>query len=177
MKNYSVEDYAKKILVDAGCDEYTYGGEFSKYVLRDLKEAFPNGMEFPYVDVANAILAISRARPIKRAPWLMVWDTDSCCDDIECESFEQAKGEAEDTLIIWMCDERDTWKDVFIPTEEELENYNYMIYNCSVRVDKYNPDTDEYEEYWEPSYEDEELIGWKELTMDDIAKEKELIEE
>ena len=29
--------------------------------------------------------------------------------------------------------------------------------------------TDEYDEFWSPSYEVEEQIGWKELTMEDIA--------
>ena len=44
---------------------------------------------------------------------------------------------------------------------QEREDFNYMICNCSVRVDKYNPNTDEYEEYWEPSSEELKNIGWK----------------
>ena len=39
------------------------------------------------------------------------------------------------------------------------------------------PMTDEYEDYWGPSYEDEEEIGWKELTRDDIEQEKKNYEE
>ena len=52
----NIREYAKKILDDHGCDQYTYGGEFSKHILNDLKTEYPNGMEFPYIDVANAIL-------------------------------------------------------------------------------------------------------------------------
>lgn len=171
-KYNTVEAYALAILAEHGCDCYTYGGEYGKHCLDDLKEGYPNGMEYPYVDVANAILAISRVRPIYRAPWHMVWDTDSCVDGIDYESFEAAKCSAEDTLLEWMCQFRDEWKDVFCPTEDELDEYNYQICNCSVSVYQYNPDTDEYEEYWSPSYEDEEQLGWRELTMEDIAKEK-----
>ena len=170
-------DYAKKILADHGCDEYTYGGEWGKHVLDDLKEAYPNGMEYPYVDVANAILSISKQKPIVRDPWIAVWDTDSCCDGMGCASFEAAKGEALDTLVLWMVDARNEWDELFNPTDNELDNYNYMICTNRVYVQKYNPMTDEYEDYWYPSYEDEEEIGWKELTREDIEQEKKEYEE
>lgn len=165
-------DYAKKILADHGCDEYSYGGEWGKHVLDDLKEAYPNGMEYPYVDVANAILSISKQKPIVRDPWISVWDTDSCCDGRGFESFEAAKEDAIDTLVLWMVDARNEWDELFNPTDEELDDYNYMIYSSSVYVQKYDPMTDEYENYWGPSYEDEEEIGWKELTREDIEQEK-----
>ena len=168
----TVEEYAKKILADHGCDCYTYGGEFCKHVLEDLKEGYPDGMEYPYIDVANAILSISKVRPITRAPFRMVWDTDTDCDGFGCESFEAAKAYAEDTLVEWMCQQRSEWKDPFCPTEDELDEYNYMIWNCSVEVRKYDPMTDEYDEFWSPSYDDEEQLGWIELTREMIAKEK-----
>lgn len=168
----TVEEYARKILSDHNCDEYSYGGTPGETVLSDLKEAYPDGMEFPYVDVANAIIAFSKVKPIKRDPWQMVFDTDSYCDGIGYESFGAAKCQAEDTLIEWMCQERGEWKDMFCPTDKELDNYNYMICSCSVWVSKYDPDTDEYEEYWSPSWEDEAALGWKELTMEDILAEK-----
>lgn len=168
----SLEAYALQILADHNCDCYTYGNCPSETILSDLKEGYPDGMEYPYIDVANAILQISKPRPIKRAPYRMVWDTDSDCDGIDFESEGAAKCDAEDTLINWMVEERDLWKDPFNPTEDELDNYNYMIYNCSVYVTKYDPDTDEYEEVWSPSYEEEEKLGWKELTREDIEKER-----
>ena len=171
----SVEGYALKILSDNGCDCYTYGGEHSKYVLEDLKLGYPDGMEYPYVDVANAILAISKVRPIVKSQWRVIWNTEDCTDGCDCDSLEAAKTDAKETLINWMMWEREGWKDVFNPTEDELDSYNYMIENCYVYVCKYNPDTDEYEEYWSPSNEDEEELGWRELTMDDILAEKEAI--
>ena len=157
----TLENYAMKILADAGCDCHTYGGEASKHIMRDLKEAFPEGMEYPYtyIAVANAILAISRPEPIKRSPWRVHWDTDNCCDGYDCESFKAAKESALDTLIGWAVDERSGWKSNE-PTDEEKENWDYMIYNCGVAVYKYNPDTDEYEKFWHPSDEDCKSIGW-----------------
>ena len=163
----TLNEYAKKILADHNCDIYTYGGEFSKYVLDDLKEEYPDGMEYPYVDVANAILEMSRPEPIKRAKWQMVWDTDSCCDGCYFDTFEAAKASAEDTLIEWEMEEVQGWTG-YDPTDEQIDSWNYMIYNCSVEVRKYNPDTDEYEEYWYPSYEDVKNLGW--VTWDEYKK-------
>lgn len=172
----AVIDYAWSILREHGCDEYTYSGEFSQYVLEDLKAGYPQGMEYPYIDVANAILSITKEKPIVRRPFVMVWDNDSCVDGIDFDSFEAAKGDALDTLIFWMTEQRRLWGDVFAPTEDELDDYNYMIENYSVHIDRYNPNTDEYDEFWYPSYEDEEDIGWKTLTMEDIAAEREAYE-
>lgn len=134
-----------------------------------MKEAYPNGMDYPYVDVANAIMGISKMQPIVRPPYMTLWDNDSDCDGIGYDSLGAAQCSAEDILLEWMCQARAEWKDVFNPTEEELENYNYMICSCSAYVGKYNPGTDEYKEYWWP---DEDEIGWKELTMEDIAAER-----
>ena len=107
--NDSLENYAMKILADAGCDCFTYGGEYAGKIMDDLKEGWPNGMKFPYVDVANAILAISRLKPIARAPWRMMFETDNTCDGIDCASFEEAKANAEDTLVNWMAEEQGGW--------------------------------------------------------------------
>lgn len=158
----SVEEYAKKILEEHGCDIYTYDGEYSRRLLDDLKEEYPNGMDFPYIDVANAILAISRPVPIIRSPWKVIWDTDSCCDSFSAESFEEAENAALDTYILWMCQEVSEWKSE-IPSEQERENWNYMIYNCDVSIAKYNPQTDEYDICKEFSEQELEDIGWKEI--------------
>ena len=173
----TIEEYARKILADHGCDEYTYGGEWSKHTLDDLKQAYPDGMEFPYVDVANAINAMSKVKPIERKPWMMCFDAGSFCDGIGFDSFGAAEANADDTLVEWMCQERHSWKDCFCPTDDELDAYNYMICNNSVEVRRYNPNTDEYDVFWSPSYEVEEQIGWKELTREDIAKEKAAVDE
>lgn len=161
----TLENYAMKILVDAGCDCYIYGGEFASKILDDLKTAFPDGMKYPYIDVANAILAISKPQPIKKSAYLVQWDNDSCSDGYGADSLEAAKESALDTLIEWMMQESMNWKydsenQEVIPTEKEKENWDYMIFNCSVSVAEYDPNTDEYETVWEPNDEELEKIGW-----------------
>ena len=147
----TLEEYAKDILYSHGCDEYTYGGEWSKSVLDDLKEAYPDGMEYPYVDVANAILAMSRPQPIVREPWFVHWWTDHCDDGFGRESFEFAKESVFDILVEWVVEAQD----------DSAEDFDYMLYNCGAEVMKYNPMTDEYEEYWYPSNEELKEIGWE----------------
>ena len=155
-----IKDYARKILADHECNEYTYGETPAMTILSDLKEAYPDGMDYPYVDVANAIIAISKRKPIKKDTWHVCWDNDSCCDGYQTPSLAAGKSNALDTLIEWMCQEQYTWKSD-IPTGEEADHWNHMIYNCSAGVSKYNPDADEYEEYWYPSDKQKEQIGWK----------------
>lgn len=157
-----LKDYAQKILTDHGCDRYTYGGEQSKHLLDDLKAEYPDGMEygFGYVEVANAILEISRPEPIKRSEYMVMWDTDSCSDGYGCDSLEMAQDSAIETLINWMMEEQSAWKNPDAPTAEEKENWNYMIYNCGVSVAKYNKITDDYDTVWEPSDFDVDRIGW-----------------
>jgi len=168
MNSKELKAYARKILNDANCNIHAYAGEQAKYIMDDLKEAFPNGMKYPYINVANAILAMSRPEPIHRAPYHVVWNTDDCIDGYDADSFGSAKESALDTLLNWMYTESETWNFmqddngsiIPTPTEEQIESWDYMIFNCWVEVYKYNPDTDEYEEYWSPSYEDEKEIGW-----------------
>lgn len=149
MKN--LENYAKKILTDAGCDIYTYGSDgMDAHIMDDLKEAFPDGMDFPYIDVANAILSMSRPRPIERKPYKVSWETDNCCDCFYADSLKAAEYAAEDTLIEWMMEAQD----------DSDDDWNYMIYNCGVSVLEYNKETDEYEEFWSPSEADLKNIGW-----------------
>lgn len=167
----TVKEYAKKILTDFGCDEYTYGGEWSKHVLDDLKREFPNGMEFPYVDVANAILEMSSPKPIHKAPWIVIWDNDSCCDSVDAESFEEAKETAIEILLNWVVEGLSDYPVNFNEwTKDQIANWDCFIYYSSVTVAKYDPMTDEYNDYWEPSYEDEKGIGW--LLYDELVKEE-----
>ena len=62
----SLNAYAMKILSEHGCDCYTYGDEDAKHILEDLKTAYPNGMEYPYIEVANEILKMDS----KTAKWI-----------------------------------------------------------------------------------------------------------
>lgn len=156
----ALKDYARKILTDNGCDEFTYGTTEGTQILQDLKEGYPDGMDYPYVDVANAIIAISKRKPLESSTWHVHWDTDSCCDGFPVNSLAQGKNEAYELLIGWMVDQQATWGSD-IPTGEEADMWNYMIYNSDAGVTKYNPWTDEYEEYWYPSDKQKAKIGWK----------------
>ena len=162
----NIKQYALKILKDAGCDKYTYGGEYSKNIMEDLKEAFPNGMEYNYIDVANEILRISRPKPIYRAPYRVIIDTEHSTDGADEKTFGSAKANVYDGYIEWMTDETLRWKDPEHPTEKEKENWDMMIYNCGMYIEKYNPKTDEYEEYWYPSDRELKRIGWKPFIED-----------
>lgn len=167
-----LDELARKILSDSGCNEYTYGGEYSKNILKDLMEAYPNGLEYPYVDVANAILAMSRPEPIIRPKYVVGFDTEGTADSYgNFDTLEDAKASALDTLIEWQTQEMAEWKS-FPLSEDDLEKWDLMIYNCSVEVLEYNPQTDEYDECWEPSYEEEESVGW---VTSDSEKFKKMI--
>ena len=160
---FTLEGYALQILAEHGCDCYTYDGEYANHLMDDLKQEYPDGMKYPYVDVANAILAISRPKPIVRKPWMVVYDTDDMTDGFGCDSFEEAKDDALGILCNWMNAERGTWKvenHIPVPDEEQKENWNYMIETCSVYVQKYIPYTDEYETCWNPDDHDLKNIGW-----------------
>lgn len=165
-----IRQYAKKILDEHNVPLTSYWGVNGETIISDLKEAYPDGMEYPYIDVANTIMKISTPTLIKRHPYQMVWNTDSCCDGAGYDSLIEAKESAIDTLVEWMVESQYDWKIKmdnnggeigYAPTKQQIEDFNYMIYSCYVEVQKYNPDTDEYEEYWSPSEEDENEIGWR----------------
>lgn len=153
-------DYVKKILVDSGCDEYTYGGEWATHIMDDLKEAFPSGMEYPYIDVANEILSMSKPRPIKKAKYAMIYNTPDFIDSFSCDNLEEAKSKMFDVYVDWMVEEQCRWGSDE-PTEDEKEDWDYMIYNCECWIEEYNPMTDEYEICSEPTDVELEEIGWK----------------
>lgn len=156
-----LKKYTMDLLDRYECDEYTYGDTPADTIIKDLKEC-DEDIKYPVVDVANMIIEISKRKPIKRAPWIVAWDTDNCCDGYGCETFEQAKDGALDILVTWAVEEHTSWKSD-TPTQEEAENWNHMIYNCEAWVQKYDPDDDEYHDYWYPSDEELEEIGWKEI--------------
>ena len=156
----TLEEYAKHILRSHDCDEETYGDETAETIVKDLKMAYPKGMDFPYIDVANAIKKMSIPHLISRAPYRVHWSNEHSCDGYDCATFEDAKDSAIETLIEWQGEQISHWKDWKNPTKEELEDYEYMVFECEAFVAKYNPMTDEYEEYWYPSQEDLDAIGW-----------------
>lgn len=159
-----VSAYALKVLSDAGCNCYTYDGEYASKIMDDLKQGFPGGMKYPYIEVANAILSISRPPLIYRSPFKVIWETDDACDSYDAVSLEAAKTSAIETLIQWEQEESEGW--AFLPdgtpnpTAKQKESWDYMVYNCIVRVAQYNPSTDEYDDIWDPDDNDLLGIGW-----------------
>lgn len=97
-----------------------------------------------------------------RAPWKVIYDTENFCDSVDANSFEEAKETAIEILVNWVNEELDHYPVDFNEwSEEQVENWDYFIYNCSVEIVKYNPITDEYDGYdWELSDEDAKEIGW-----------------
>jgi len=154
-----LKNYARKILADHGCDLYTYGTTEGEQIMDDLKEGYPDGMDYPYIDVANAIIAISKRKPVTRSTWHVIYDMDDCIDGYDTTSLAQGKSDVLDTFLQWMYNEQSLWKNGK-PTKRQIEQYDNMIevFNCYVA--KYNPMTDEYDDYWYPSDDDLRRIGW-----------------
>lgn len=156
--------YAKDILTENGCDEYTYGDEPVETILEDLKWKYKDGMQYGYnyVEVANAIKMISKPNLIERKMYSAVWSTENTCDATYYDTFEEAKGDVMDTLMQFQAMEAAEWSDPKNLTQEDVEAWDYMIYNSYAYVCKYNAEDDSYVEYWYPSEEEEREIGWVE---------------
>ena len=94
----------------------------------------------------------------------MVWETENCVDGIDYATLEEAKASAIETLCQWM---KNQIVDNEYPTnpnkwnEKQIEDWNYMIYNCGVSVRdnaKYNDE--DFGEIWELSDKELKEIGW-----------------
>ena len=155
-------DYAWKILAENGCDCYTYGECDSEWCIRDLKMAYPDGMEYPYLEVANAILSISRRRPLVRPPYRIVWDsgTTHASDVIPEDSIWKAQAVALYTLSDWVECFREEWPDDSTVSPEQAEAWNRMIEEDTIWVEEYHRETDTYVTCWAPTEEDLQRIGW-----------------
>lgn len=160
-----IKEYAKKILEENDCDIYTYGGEGASEIMHDLIEAYmPQDLEYSYLEVANAILAMSRPRPIVRSPYRVAYVMDNFYDtlDVVLNDLEEAKKFTIGLFCDWIQKERKAiaWFDGE-PTKLQAQEWDYMICDRSAVVEKYNPNTDDYEELWYPSDGELSAIGWK----------------
>lgn len=118
----------------------------------------------------------------KHAPYRMIYDGDSFIDGEDCESLEDAIGRAQDVLVMWMQEEcyekKWQWDEEncrYHPTEEQIEDWDYMIYNMGCYVVEYTGD-EEYDGYtsiddavWPRSQDDLDEIGWM-LWEDRVKK-------
>ena len=151
MAKLNLNQYALKILLDNDCDCYTYGNCDSEDVMNDLKYAYPNGeLEYTYLEVANAILSISRPRPIERKPYAVYFETEDNSDGIVANTFEEAQEKLNNIYKGWL-----------EVAPEDIDEYNSMIENCYAEIHKYNPNTDEYEEFWSPDDKYLDALGFK----------------
>lgn len=168
MKNSAIHRYCLKLLKTHECPRDTYKGADRDEVISSLKEFVNESAteeekksfeRFGVASIADELISIGNSVENKKSRYLVVWDTDSETCGIEAgNNFEVAKSRAMEILIEWQCqfggdgqNSRDDW--------------DYMIYNCGVKVYKLNPDTNEHEEFWYPSSEDCKKIGW-ELSED-----------
>lgn len=91
--------------------------------------------------------------------WTVVCNAEHFEHSFTSPSFEQAKCDALDVLLEWMHAERAGW-DSFKPTQEQIDNWDYMIETCCVSVMRCFRDSDDYEELWEPDDAELKRIGW-----------------
>lgn len=94
-----------------------------------------------------------------KAEYMTVYNAEHFIDGTHYNTFEEARDAAYTILAEWVFDgmhilDKENY------SEDALEGWNEMIEECWVAVYKYNPDTNEYEEFWEPSDEDYESVGW-----------------
>ena len=100
----------------------------------------------------------------------MVYDGDSFIDGIDYDTIEAAIASAEDTLLEWEAETMYGWKfdenGIPQPTEKQIEDWDYMIYNMGVWVVPNGKDYDD--AVWTMSDELCEQIGW--LTWEELLK-------
>ena len=104
----------------------------------------------------------------------MIFDMDTSIDGIEFDTFEAAKADMEDTYVNWMVEECDKWEiidGIPHPTEEQIADYDYMIWNFGCWIVEWNDELGEYEDsdygYYLPQ-EELEALGW--MEWDKFAK-------
>lgn len=166
---YTLREWTIKLLEDCGCnlDCYKDNNCVSKNgyadALKDLEiYKADNKCDFPFPIwvIATELQAIGNEQPEpKKKPYCMICETDSDCDGVEYDDLESAKDGAIECLVNWQVDERNRHPiDYNDWTEQDIDDWNYFIDNCSARVNIYMPETDNYE--WYPSAEQEKEIGW-----------------
>lgn len=110
--------------------------------------------------------------------YIVIWSIEDCCDStrFEYETLKDAKYEAKEIFYNWIITEQANWSVIisedeerYIPvlSEDEIERWDYMIYNCYVYIRELDKDgnviDDEDYEYW-LSDEEYEEIGWMEWS-------------
>ena len=100
--------------------------------------------------------------------WLTTYSTDHFCDGVEYDTFEEARAMAIEWLIECMHDMfgaigmPETW------TESQKEEWDYMIESTCAYVEKRTEEDPNvlWENYWDPTDQDLEQIGW--ISTEDV---------
>ena len=104
------------------------------------------------------------------APYRMIYDGDSFTDGIDHETLESAIEDAQETLISWQSENMWRWKfaddGAPLPTEKQIDDWDYMIYNYGCFVVAFNEEIGDYNDYldgaeWPRSQDDLDELGWK----------------
>ena len=105
----------------------------------------------------------------KKAPFKMIYDGGHFIDGMDCDTGEEARDAALETLCEWMAEEQGTWKSEK-PTPLEIERWNWMIEEMMCWIQVYDPETDDYDDTYLTD-EDLESIGWKEIPEDEESED------
>lgn len=170
----TLREYTENLLRECGCDFDCYKGEYGEqHALEHMEEyAKEHELMFPIEDIAKELIAIGneQTEPLRKGhkEYKMVFDMVDSIDGIEFDSFEAAKADMEDTYVNWMTYECHHWKIVDgipLPTEEQIEDYDYMIENFCCWIVKWVDELGDYEDidygYTLPQ-EELEALGWME---------------
>jgi hypothetical protein len=178
---YTLREWTIQLLESCGCkldcykdsnclsnNGYNDAWEDLEKYKEDNKLTFP----FPVYIIAAELQRIGNEQP--DAPckghkkYCMVFDMGHTIDGVEFDSFEEAKADMEDTYINWMVEECHNWKmvdGVPHPTEKQIEDYDYMIWNCGCWIVEWNDELGEYGDVdygYALSQEELEALGWME---------------
>lgn len=168
----TAKEIAMKLLTDAGCDLWCYADGYDN-ALEDINYLIDKEnreFDFPAEDIAHALVKIAEENPKPEEPFkrfTMIYDGDSFIDGTDHETLEEALEAAKETLIFWeQCEVSDKgWqfddKGIPHPTEEQIENWDYMINNCNCWVVEKDDQGNTVEEHYLTD-EDYKEIGWQE---------------
>lgn len=111
------------------------------------------------------------------APYRMIYDGGSFIDGIDHDSFESAVADAQDTLIMWECEQQLDWKwdeETHRPilTDLQKESWDSMIEECECFVVGFNEETGEYDDIdrmlWPSTDKDTDELNW--MFLEDLEK-------
>lgn len=154
-----VDKYSKYLLKTHHCSDACYRNESMTTIRGDIERVYPDGLEYP---VEAVVCSIHRMHNSINFPepsqFHMVYDTGDAVSGIEHETFDGAKADVFDTL----CE----WQSQFSGSPDD---WDMMIEESSTHVTKYNPETEEYDDYWFPSEEELRNIYW--VRYDELPDE------